>query len=409
MKHGVTDQELARRTAFAQGTLFARAPPSIPYKQEESKLDENTTVIEYVIPTEGTSTNKIKREMPVFIDGSSEDVAKWLEKMDYFFKDAKVTTASIKEQYYITCLANSALVKFQEVNAVEKRKNAARPTRSRLSEDDLLKQVINEWKIHYFPGGKHAYRNQANYMRHGIVMGESDSIKSFASRLRSMNNYLSYFPTTGDGSAPTPLSEDELIDILDRAKPIAWHMAMLAARVDTFDMKWDDIIDYYQRLELRSDLENLQQSNQKKNLKKKRARGSPETQSSETSEDHSRKTRKKTHLCPHCKKWGTHSPEECRQNPKNVEKEKSAKSDYFKKRSKEETSALANAVVKQMIKPLKLAATKAKKKRKICGGAEEEEKAYLAAMKASTQLDSDTEYNYSTDEAEFEDETQKDE
>jgi hypothetical protein len=48
---------------------------------------------------------------------------------------------------------------------------------------------------------------------------------------------------------PTPLTQDEIIEILDQAKPPNWHEAMISANIDIFEMDYESAISYFMQLE----------------------------------------------------------------------------------------------------------------------------------------------------------------
>jgi hypothetical protein len=64
-------------------------------------------------------------------------------------------------------------------------------------------------------------------------------------RLNELNRYLLFFPE----EYPTPLTQDEIIEILDQAKPPNWHEAMVSANIDIFEMNYKSAILYFIRLE----------------------------------------------------------------------------------------------------------------------------------------------------------------
>ena len=87
---------------------------------------------------------------------------------------------------------------------------------------------------------------QKAYMRYQLRLGNL-GIKAFVARLLELNNYLAYFPA-GDRSSMLP--DDELIEIIDRAKPIEWHLAMLTANIDPSSMSLQEVVEYFERLEI---------------------------------------------------------------------------------------------------------------------------------------------------------------
>jgi hypothetical protein len=78
-------------------------------------------------------------------------------------------------------------------------------------------------------------------------MGLNTSVKQFVERLNDLNRYLLYFPEEN----PKQLDQDEIIEILDQAK--AWdperHEAMVNAKIDIFEMSYEEPVPYFKRLE----------------------------------------------------------------------------------------------------------------------------------------------------------------
>ena len=98
-------------------------------------------------------------------------------------------------------------------------------------------------------------RRQKYYMRYGLNT-QGYTIREFANRLKVLNAYLPYFPPKrGSSKTVRKLSTDELIDILIRAKPTEMSIAMMKANIDPYEMTWDEILNYLERLELSTALE----------------------------------------------------------------------------------------------------------------------------------------------------------
>jgi hypothetical protein len=64
-------------------------------------------------------------------------------------------------------------------------------------------------------------------------------------RLNELNRYLLFFPE----EVPTPLTQGEISEILDQAKPPNWHEAMISANIDIFEMDYEAAISYFMQLE----------------------------------------------------------------------------------------------------------------------------------------------------------------
>ena len=76
-------------------------------------------------------------------------------------------------------------------------------------------------------------------------MGSNTTIQQFVERINKRNHYLLFFPE----ECPTLLTQDEIIEILDQAKPPKWHEAMISANIDIFEMDYEAAISYFIRLE----------------------------------------------------------------------------------------------------------------------------------------------------------------
>jgi hypothetical protein len=87
-------------------------------------------------------------------------------------------------------------------------------------------------------------------------MGLNTSVQQFVERLNDLNRYLLYFPEEN----PKQLDQDEIIEILDQAKAVdpEWHEAMVNAKVDTFEMTYEESVPYFKRLE---NLEKIRHTN----------------------------------------------------------------------------------------------------------------------------------------------------
>ena len=70
-------------------------------------------------------------------------------------------------------------------------------------------------------------------------------LKVFYKQLKKMNSYLPYFLCLDVQEHPTGLAEDKIIDILDTAKPIDWHVTMLSQGKQPEEFrKPEDLVEY---------------------------------------------------------------------------------------------------------------------------------------------------------------------
>jgi hypothetical protein len=108
---------------------------------------------------------------------------------------------------------------------------------------ELLGLVIRDLGLDYI--SRRAIRMQWYYMRRCLFMGPNTTVQHFIEKLNDLNKYLLYFPE----EYPFQLKQDEIIEILDQAKPPEWHEAMIAANIDIFEMNYEEAIAYFIRLE----------------------------------------------------------------------------------------------------------------------------------------------------------------
>ena len=154
--------------------------------------------------------------------------------------------------------------------------------------------------------------------------------------MRELNSYyLPYFPVK-TGTTPSPFSKDELSSILNHAKPAKWQVAMLSANINIYEMSWDQLVEYFERLELSQSLETREQKNKRKH--------SPEHHN----QHHDKKNKRKEKTCLICKKKG-HTKEDCWWNPENANnKLKKNKHKKFKKGYKKYNNEEIAAMIAQL-------------------------------------------------------------
>jgi hypothetical protein len=104
----------------------------------------------------------------------------------------------------------------------------------------------------YFPI-MYAYQKQLVYMQHYLKLG-SHTVCNFATRLRELNNYLPYFPREKGKPKPSKLSDDDLVFILNQAKPEEWQAVILGANIKLYQFDFHGTNDYFEKLEFMQDL-----------------------------------------------------------------------------------------------------------------------------------------------------------
>jgi hypothetical protein len=89
-------------------------------------------------------------------------------------------------------------------------------------------------------------------------MGLNTSVQQYVERLwlNDFNFYLLYFPE----EIPKQLDQDKIIEILDQAKAVdpEWHEAMMNAKIDIFEMSYQESVSYFKHLQ---NLEKIRRTN----------------------------------------------------------------------------------------------------------------------------------------------------
>ena len=86
--------------------------------------------------------------------------------------------------------------------------------------------------------------------QHYLKLG-SHTVRNFATRLRELNNYLlPYFPREKGKPEPCKLSDDELVFILNQAKPEEWQAVILGAHIELYNFDLQGTVDYFEKLEV---------------------------------------------------------------------------------------------------------------------------------------------------------------
>ena len=83
------------------------------------------------------------------------------------------------------------------------------------------------------------------HLHHGLKKPENVMVREFIARMCETNDCLTHFPSPGN----RPLSDTEMVEIIDRAKPHEWHAKMLEADVAPHAMSLAQLEECFKRLE----------------------------------------------------------------------------------------------------------------------------------------------------------------
>ncbi len=179
---------------------------------------------------------------------------------------------------------------------------------------------MNEVGKSYFPI-LHAYQKHVVYMQHYLRLG-GHTVRNFATRLRELNNYLPYFPREEGKAEPSKLSDDNLIQILNQAKPEEWQSVILGANIELYKFAFQGTVDYFEKLELRQALETERCKVEKTDHPESTKKGnwSKSADKTATAKTQAFKSKK----CAHCGRTN-HTTKDCWFNPENKGKQKPSK------------------------------------------------------------------------------------
>lgn len=131
---------------------------------------------------------------------------------------------------------------------------------------EAYKLALYDLSKTYFSHHADAAKTQKRYLREGGLMfsGEYKQPRDFWERLSQVNEYINYFPWTTDArgaqARPFPLCDDELIEILDKARTMEIRKLMLnmgdnARKYASPDEYAKKLQEWYENVELTRTLE----------------------------------------------------------------------------------------------------------------------------------------------------------
>jgi hypothetical protein len=140
--------------------------------------------------------------------------------------------------------------------------------------------------------------------------------------LRELNNNLPYFPREEGKAEPSKLSDDNLIQILNQAKPEEWQLVILGAKIELYKFDFQGTIDYFEKLNVRQALEAKRRKVEKTDNPKFKKKGN--WNKSENKQPTSKPQSSKYTKCAHCGRTNQ-ATKDCWFSPENKGKTKPAK------------------------------------------------------------------------------------
>ena len=399
----LTLPSLGMKTVTSNNDLLA-FEPSIWFERKKGKaIDkekgaEKDKFVKFDVPVnrgEGSDENTTEWCIRVFDTGDAEEYCKWRIAFEELAEAMRWTTVEQKFTVLQTILRGEARARFNGgYNSLETQTRGG--ARRESEKEEQLRQGFHAMTKELFVPTESAWRRQRSYMRYHLTM-EKTTVGEFKRRLVEMNKYLKYFPAPRGRNATSALSESELVEIMDRAKPPEYQMDILASNYDPYSKSLQEFTEYLERLETKKTIaKHLNQKAQGEagtgQLQKKK----PEKQQPKGKERHMNGDK-----CGRCGKPGHHT-DNCWHDPKNAEKRlKREKGNYAKKAKHKKGGNEVNFSAEQMsflmenFKSLKKN-PKSKRKRIILSDSEsdEEEKHYHARAKNIDLTNSDSDSDY---------------
>ena len=347
--------EYIKRVAVLQARALHVFPPAIPFRREKKKEDdeewESKKIKIRLDPDDNDVSNRIETPFFVFENGEAEDWVKWRMQMDELIRDMPLTTGEQKVKVAKALLKGQAREYFTGILIdLEMQMDEE----DEMTAEDRYTEAIETLGKKYFPT-EHAYRRQKSYLRYHLFMMDM-KLSDFKAELLRQNTYLRYFPIPDDKESVEGFPDDELVEIVDRAKRIEWQRDLLTANIEPYSMTLDEFYKYLEKLEVKYNMD--------KALKKeeKSGKGQREKAKSEKNEgkckskgpDKKRKGKKapeRTAPCKHCGRNHAAPDEDCWELKENERRKPAKRARYEKETqhlfSAEQMKAVMKAVMKK--------------------------------------------------------------
>ena len=253
MKTHFSNEEYAKRVALLAEQSLNVFPPAIPFarknkKKKKSKSnddDEESDKTHYnkvAVPLDHTDPDSQTTEwkVPRFESGDPEDWIKWRISFDELAKAMPLDTGHKIVAMTKTLLRGEAAAKYSTGYDSVTNPRATEETKHKAGIEAIAKYIFND--------DTNAWRRQRNYMRYHLFFTEG-GYQHFRERLMEMNRYLKYFIIPNGRNTVSVLEEDELLEIVDRAKPIQYQQALLTSNYDPYSKTLGEYTQYLDKLE----------------------------------------------------------------------------------------------------------------------------------------------------------------
>ena len=289
-------------------------PPPVPFKRfskdknkakEEKEDKEKFRTFEISFDPTDADSDTYDRKIRVFEEGTPEEWVLHQMEVEDLFTTAGYVESEKRLAVWRALFDGKAKDYFRYYLNARTVENNAKEEDDQEDGNVVLQHVLNdvarkifgnEWKI--------AARTQKTYMRNNLHI-EDKNPEVFYDRLKELNRYLPYFPYRDGQAPPDTLPEDEIMDILDRAKKIDWHVTMLSQgrRPESFEDA-ESLVEYLKQLYAADKLAKAISGSEKSKDKRKRPSDSENKNERERKRARGGKNKSdRTKPCTHCGKW----------------------------------------------------------------------------------------------------------
>ena len=345
-------------------------PPAIPFRRSKKKDDEDDVETKKLkIKTDPTDddSDEIEIRATVFDEGNAEDWIKWRIQMDELIRDMQLETGRQKIVLAKALLKGNAREKFINILADLAVNHDDDDMDAEVELNDDFDEVIEKLGLDYFPS-VHSYRRQRNYLRYHVFMMDM-SLNDFKAELRRQNNFLRYFPVPDDREKCEVLPDDELVEIVDRAKRVEWQRDLLTANIDPYALTLEEYYRYLEKLEVKHNIDQALRDDKKRKAERNDSESAKSHHKKKSKRDKKGANKgngntKREKACAHCDKWHPAPDDQCWTLDKNKKNRPEKRGNPGAKR---ETERMFSALqMEQIAKALSAKAKKDKKtKRKV--------------------------------------------
>ena len=368
MKTAFGDPAYVKRVAQMQIQAMQVNPPAIPFRRDRKKpddLDDRETK-KLKVKTDPTSedSDEIEVRATVFDEGDAEGWIQWRIQFDDLIRDMNFTTAHQKILLAKALLKGNAREKFLDLLAdLEMQRDDGD---DEYSDENILAEALVQLGLDYFPS-PNSYRRQRNFLRYHLFMMEMP-LADFRAELRRQNNFLRYFPIPADKDRCEMIPEDELVDILDRAKRVEWQRDLLTANIDPYSLTLDEYYRYLEKLEVKYKIDQTLREEKKRKSEQSPQDNDPQVRKKRPKRDKKgtpgKSAQRREQPCANCGKWHPAPDDKCWTLEKN--KNSHPEKRNFSNKRKEPEKLFTALQMEQIAKALSAKALKTKKsKRKV--------------------------------------------